>query len=452
MTGTVSGWSLERRLRKRLAIVTLLVTLLTSAIVGIHYGSDVSDLRQRKVLERAESIAASLAEMPVETIGADTRSDMFGQFFVTYSQAYGWRILGPNGAIVATSEFNWAELVTMPPSSADEWTHRVSEKGWIAGKHFACGASRCEVQVIALSDPAHLLSWLIAGEIGVHILLPILPFGLLMLLASRRVIHSTLSPLQHMSERANAIQGLHDVEPIEVDDAPLEVSGLATALNEAHQRLQSAMEREQAFILDAAHTLRTPLAALGSRLELDGADVDPKVLREDVDALTRLCSQLLTAAHADRLVINPHRRIDAGTLIMDTIARLDRLAQKSGVELAYVCHSAKTLIQGDEDALAIALTNLIENAIQHAPKGSEILVSLHDAPLRVTVSDQGPGLADNQIEMLVSRFARGRGARDGGAGLGLSIVSRIMDVHGGHLRFQTPEKGGLAVSLVFESD
>lgn len=451
MTGSVPAWSLERRLRKRLAIVTLLVMLLTSAIVGIHYGSDVSDLRQRKVLERAETIASALAGMPVETIEADTGPDRFGQFFATHSNSYGWRVLDANGAAVAASDFQWAELFSMPPSSADEWTHRLSETGWIAGKHFACGASRCEVQVVALSDPAHLLFWLIAAEIGVHILLPILPFAILMLLASRRVIHSTLSPLQHMSERAHAIQGVQDVEPIEIGDAPLEVSGLATALNEAHQRLRSAMEREQAFILDAAHTLRTPLAALGSRLELDGAEVDPEALRADVDALTRLCSQLLNAAHADRLVIRPNRRIDAGTLIMDTIARLDRLAQKSGVELAYECHSAKTLIKGDEDALAIALTNLIENAIQHAPIGSEILVCLHDTPSRMTVSDQGPGLAGDQAETLVSRFARGRGARDGGAGLGLSIVSRIMEAHGGQLSFQTPERGGLAVSMVFEA-
>lgn len=451
MTGSVSGWSLERRLRKRLAVVTLLVMLLTSAIVGIHYGSDVSDLRQRKVLERAETIATAMAGTPVETIGADTLPDMFGQFFATHPQAYGWRILDANGATVAASDFKWAELVSMPLSSADEWTHRLSEKGWIAGKHFACGASRCEVQVIALSDPAYLLSWLIAGEVGVHILLPILPFAILMLLASRRVIHSTLSPLQHMSERAHAIQGLHDVEPVEIGDAPREVSGLATALNAAHQRLRSAMEREQAFILDAAHTLRTPLAALGSRLELDGAEVAPEALRADVDALTRLCSQLLNSAHADRLVISPNRRIDAGRLIMDTIARLDRLAQKSGVELAYECHSAKTLIMGDEDALAIALTNLIENAIQHSPAGAEILVALHHKPMRITVSDQGPGLAYTQIKSLVSRFARGRGARDGGAGLGLSIVSRVMEAHGGRLCFQTPEQGGLAVSLVFEA-
>ncbi len=359
MTGSVSGWSLERRLRKRLAIITLLVTLLTSAIVGIHYGRDVSDLRQRKVLERAEAIAAALADTPVETIRAQTRADMFGQFFTTHSHAYGWRILDPSGTLLAASDFDWAKLTSMPPSSADEWTHRLGETGWIAGKHFACGLSRCEVQVTALSDPAHLLSWLIAGEIGVHILLPILPFAILMLLASRRVIHSTLIPLQHMSGRAEAIRGLQDVEPMELADAPTEVAGLATALNGALRRLRSAMEREQALILDAAHTLRTPLAALGSRLELDGAGVDPEALRKDVDALTRLCSQLLNTAHADRLVINPNRRFDAGTLIMDTIARLDGLAQKSGVELAYECHSEKTLIKGDEDALAIALTNLI---------------------------------------------------------------------------------------------
>lgn len=444
---TPGPWSLERRLIKRLLIVTVLVTLITSLVVGLHYGSDIADLRQRKVLERAEQIAVVYTENLGLLAGQE---QSFGDFFAIYPEAYGWRVIR-EGRTLAASSFAWENVEDIPSSGPEEWTHRLDQGGWVAGKRFSCGGSFCEAQVIALSDPADLLGGLMLQEIAVHVVLPILLFAVLLLAASRRVIRTTLNPLSRLAQHAGAVRAFGHVEPIKLSDAPIEVAELAAALNATLARLQSSLERERAFILDAAHSLRTPVAALRARLDIDGDAVDPSALRADLEDLTRLCAQLLNSAHADRLVINRHQRIDADALIVNTIAKLDYLARQKGVLLAYERRSGQSLINADEDALAIALTNLLENAIGHAPKGSEVLVTLLDSPLRISVADSGAGIPKDKLEDAITPFVRGRGAREPGAGLGLSIVSRIMEIHGGQLLLTCNQPRGLVASLVFAS-
>ena len=423
--------------------------MLTSLLVGLHYGRDVADLRQRKVLEQAERIAEILVGSDLPGPALFDRENAFGTFFGSHPDAYGWRIFDANGVVIQSSAFDWTVIKGIPASSAQEWTHRLDESSWVAGKRFACGEAQCEVQVIAVSDPVHLFARLVLGELMIHVLLPVCLFAALMLLAMRRVTDATLGPLGRVAAHAHAIREFQDVEPIRLDDAPIEISELAGALNATLVRLQAAMDRERAFILDAAHSMRTPLAALQMRLELDGEVVDGAALRADMRELTRLCGQLLNSAHADRLVIDQNRRIDIEALVVRVLGRLDSLARAADIFLSFENHSGRSLIRADEDAISLALTNLIENAIQHAPGGSEVLVSLHDAPFRIEVSDQGPGIAHDQLDALIEPFRRGRGAQSGGAGLGLSIVRRIMQVHGGHLMMRRGQSGGLTAVLVF---
>jgi two-component system OmpR family sensor kinase len=445
------GWSLGWRLQVRLALITLLVTILTSIAVAFHYGSDASDLPQRKVLERAESIATAFSMGTIPEMRSAKKGSPVPEYFEDYPEAYGWRVVDDRGATLATSSFKWQEIADIPPSQSDEWTHGLGENGWVAGKRFPCERGSCVAEVIFLSDPAHRLPRLIASEIAIHVVLPIFSLAILALLASGQVISSTLEPLSQLATHARTLQTFQGVEPIELKAAPSEVVDVATALNHALEKLQAAIEREQEFLLNAAHSLRTQLAALQARIEVAGDQLDQVALRKEIDTVTRLCAQSLNSAHSERLVINPNRRIDLETVIIDAIAQLDSLALKEGVALAYERHSTQSLINADEDALAIAVSNLIENAIQHAPAGSEVVIKLHQNPARISVEDSGSGIADPQIHSMQSRFVRGRHAREGGAGLGLAIVSRIMQVHRGRLELKNREKKGLMATLIFSS-
>lgn len=443
------SWSLAARMHRRLAWVTCAVTLLTSSIVAIHYGGDFSDLRQRKVLERAEGISRQISSLTFNGIDALGESAVGEKIFTDHPKAYGWRIVDDKSRVLASSPFDWDSISGVPLSGADEWTHALGAGGWVAGKRFECEGRSCVVEVIALSDPANRLLWLIVGEIGVHIILPILPFALLMLLASRRIIDATLNPLFQIQKRARSIREFRDVEPIELEDAPLEVRELTTALNATLHRLREAMEREREFILDAAHTLRTPLAAIKAGLEVNQGKVDVPALRADIDVLIRQCEQMLTSALTDRLRVSPMQRIDAEQLIVDLITRLDPLARQAGVNLAYERHSSAALVQAEADALAVALANLVENAVQHSPRGSEVVIMLNQDPLRITVRDSGPGLSHECFDNFKTPFVRGPGHKAGGAGLGLSIADRIMTAHGGRLELLPASPSGLIANLVF---
>jgi two-component system OmpR family sensor kinase len=443
------GWSLEHRLRLRLAIVTLVVTILTSIAVAFHYGSDAADLPQRKVLERAESIAASLLGSSIPEIKRSKQEAPFGKYFEDYPQAYGWRVLDDTGAALAASSFDWQNVKDIPAAQTDEWTHGLEKNGWVAGKRFSCGDRICEAQVIFLSDPAYRLTRLIVDEVAIHVIFPVFSLSFLALIASSQVVSSTLKPLSQLAAYARGLHVVQGVEPIELKDAPSEVLDVALSLNQALEKLQAAIEREHEFLLNAAHSLRTPLTALQTRIDVVGDQLSPAVLRKDIEVITRLCAQLLNSAHSDRLVVNPNRRIDLEKVIIDVITRLDSLAQKTGVALAYERSSAQSLINADEDALAIAVSNLIENAIQHAPSGSEIIVKLHDNPARISVEDFGAGIATAQLQTGPLRFVRGRHAREGGAGLGLTIVSAIMKAHSGQLELKNKEAEGLVATLIF---
>ncbi len=444
-------WSLAARMRGRLVWVTCAVTVMTSLVVAVHYGGDPSDLRQRKVLERAESISRQISTLDSNSIAALDEGAIGEKIFDEHPEAYGWRVTDDQSRVLASSRFDWSAVSGVPKSEADEWTHALDAGGWVAGKRFNCKSRSCAVEVIALSDPANRLLWLILGEIFVHIVLPILPFALLMLLASRRIIDATLKPLIQIQKRARSIRAFRDVEPIELEDAPREVRELTTALNATLYRLREVMEREREFMLDAAHTLRTPLAAIKANLEVNQEKVDLSALRADIDALIRLCEQMLTSALADRLRVSPLQRVDAEQLIVNVITRLDPLARQAGVELAFERLSDRTLVQAEADALAIALGNLVENAVQHAPRGSEVVIALSQDPLLISVRDCGPGLSGQCLDDVRTPFVRGPGEKAGGAGLGLSIANRIMAAHGGRLELLPATPSGLIANLVFES-
>lgn len=442
-------WSLELRLRRRLLAVILSVGALTGGIVAIHYGSDVADLHQRLVLEMAETLAADFA--PTVDESGMPSADLVRKDWVydRYPDAYGWELLTSDGRVIATSGFDWDTVEEGAASGINEWTLKTDDGVWLAGKEFACGAADCRVVTAVASDPAHRFFRLVMSEIVVHVLLPVVPFAIFSIWAVSGVLRQTLKPLSEIAEQARAVSEFRDIRPLKVENPPVEVVDLVQALNGSLTRLAAAMERERAFILDASHTLRTPLAALKARLQLDGGQADLGKLRRDIDALIRLSSQLLAHANADRLNVLPDRKSDFSELIIDVVSRMEPLAREKGVDLG--CEGCDQLLpaRADPDGISIALVNLIENAIEYSPAGGAVTVHLSRAPLMISVEDQGPGVPPEKLPEISQRFTRASQGRGHGAGLGLAIVDQIMRAHGGRLRIANNEGPGLTVALDF---
>ena len=243
-----------------------------------------------------------------------------------------------------------------------------------------------------------------------------------------------------------------NLAPLLLAPLPHELEPVAASLNRLLQQVNQLVEREKRFIADAAHELRTPLAVLrihaqnalqaGSEAERDEA---LRQLLAGVDRTTRVVTQLLTLARlepsAQQLRLAP---LDMRRLTRDTLAELTPLAIAREQELTLeVDEHDDYSLTGDAASLATLLQNLVGNALTYTPSGGRIEVQLRSTPdkLILEVADSGPGIAPELRAQLFERFVR---LGDGqGAGLGLSIVARIAELHGATVDLLDSALGGL---------
>lgn len=257
-------------------------------------------------------------------------------------------------------------------------------------------------------------------------------------------LHHGLRPLRVTSAAARDLGPSRPGLRLSVQGLPGELTPLVGAVNAALDRLEGALETQRRFAGDAAHALRTPLAVLTARLDLatSGA-ADLAGLREDADRLSRLVGQMLLIARLDGLPLDLSEPVDLRAVAAGVVGALAPLAIRRKVELALTGAGAMCLRRGNAAAIELALQNLVDNALAHAPRGSAVEVELVP-PARLLVLDRGPGVPDAERMAVFERFHTGR---SGGAGLGLAIVARVAAAHGGSARVEPRPGGGACFVL-----
>lgn len=253
------------------------------------------------------------------------------------------------------------------------------------------------------------------------------------------------------------------LEPVVVADLPSEVEPLVDRLNQLLNQVQTALGTEKRFTGDAAHELRTPIAALSAQAQVALAESDPQLRHRALEhvllaaeRMTRLVEQLLTLARADNALSHDWPEIDLIPLVQEVLAESvpAGLPRHIDVELE---SPESIFVKGERGWLRILLRNLIDNAIRHSPPSGVVRVFLHIVNKRVSleIADQGPGVDASRMSMLGQRFWRGQteaGDNGTGSGLGISIVKKIADLHRAQVHFQTGKNGGLVASVLFEND
>jgi signal transduction histidine kinase len=233
-----------------------------------------------------------------------------------------------------------------------------------------------------------------------------------------------------------------------VDNIPREIFPLVTAVNQALDRLESGFHQQREFTGDVAHELRTPLAVLRTRLETFPDQKSVAALHRDVEVMSRVVSQLLDSAEMETLVVGPDERADlhqVATDVAEFIAPL-ALTQKKAINLSGTRHPV--WINGNAETLRRAIRNLAENAIRHTPSGTAVEIFV-GSDGTVSVLDRGEGIDPEKREAIFKRFVSGDNRRTGGAGLGLSIVKKIVETHGGVISVKNRLSGGAEFKLHF---
>jgi len=271
-----------------------------------------------------------------------------------------------------------------------------------------------------------------------------------------------LRPLDSLS-RAVAMRRPDAMSPVEEHALPLELQPLAASLNALLARLDEALAAQRRFTADAAHELRTPLAALALQVEhaerapsAEGRAAAMADLKSGVARASRLVEQLLTMARLEPEALSRNfSRVDLVALADDAIVARAPIAEARRIDLGRT-ESAAVPVYGDAASLATLIANLLDNALRYTPKGGRVDVAVVDDAGRavLTVIDTGPGIDIAARERVFERFHREIPPDDdthpAGGGLGLSIARRIAEAHGATISLSDGLDGkGLAVRVRF---
>jgi two-component system sensor histidine kinase TctE len=293
------------------------------------------------------------------------------------------------------------------------------------------------------------------NELAREILLSVvLPQVLLILIACVVVwvgVVRGLSPLQRL-QRAVASRSDRDRSPVAVDNVPGEVSPLLHSINELLSRLDHVLTLQSRFVSDAAHQLKTPMAALKTQFEVALRETDPQRMREALqgiyprlDRLARLVSQLLSLARnePDAVSAVALAPLDLDALALDVATGWVPEALKKNIDLGFEGAGRPVQVSGDPVRLRELLDNLLDNAVRYSRDGGRITVRVDAVPPTVDVNDDGPSIPPEERARVFGRFHRLLGSGQDGSGLGLAIAQEIAHLHRGEITLREDTTDGV---------
>ncbi len=267
-------------------------------------------------------------------------------------------------------------------------------------------------------------------------------------------VRQGLRPLRQLSQRL-ALRRDDDLSALDIDLRYAELQPVVAAFNELLAKLRDKVARERAFVQDAAHELRTPMAVIAAqahvlaraaseaeRHQAEGA------LEQAIQRASHLAQQLLALASLDDTRPISPQRLDVAHLLQTMLAQAAPVASQRGMELSLDAPDSLS-IEADRPALQSIIQNLIDNALRYGRTGGEVAVTLQTSAHQVTLSvaDDGPGIPEAERAHIFDRFVRGAGHDTQGTGLGLAIVKQAVLRLGGHVQI-APGIDGAGVAFV----
>ncbi|MCA3217486.1 MAG: sensor histidine kinase N-terminal domain-containing protein [Burkholderiales bacterium] len=268
------------------------------------------------------------------------------------------------------------------------------------------------------------------------------------------VVRRVTQPVVRFSRSIDALEP-DQAANVAYDELPRELAPVGLALERLLERVRAALRHERTLTADAAHELRTPLAALRAQAQvaLRATDADERnaalrALMTGVDRATGLVSAVLTMARLDARGFDPASLAptDLALVVEATARELAPIAKVRGVTL--VCTAVPAVVRGDTEGLVILLRNLVDNAIRLARSRVEVTIEPESGSFALLVADDGPGVAPEMAQRVFDRFFRSQGS-DHGAGLGLALVQRVAELHGATVTVARAALGGALFRVSF---
>ena len=434
--------SLRGRLLRDIALATAAACACYALAVFALYRGGTEALVSNGLDGQFEDLAEGLSVQADGTLHAGLRPWMQWAY-TEYAAHAKYRVGDEEGHVVLSSETS-REWLT-PPAEGRFTIVRdglalegVQHKLRLGGRDYTVQVVR-SVHFLEMAEEAILPvvadTALIAGALACGV------FALVVLSSVRRA----LAPLNRASRAAASIGPDAPSARVPGEGIPSEIRPLVDAVNAGLARLEAAYRSQQRFIANAAHELKTPLAILRARTE--APDPDQAEMRQDIDRMARIVGQMLHLCEASDAQHYRMREADLRDIARNACEQMRFVAERRRVALALDFDDAPVPVTGDAGALAMAVRNLVDNALRHSPVGECVRVVVRDAS--VTVHDAGPGVPADEAPHVFERFWRADAAADG-AGLGLAIVEEVMRAHGGRAEL-VPSDVGACFRLRFRA-
>jgi signal transduction histidine kinase len=434
-----------------LHVIALVITAIFMPVVLYWFlRSAANDLHAQAMREQADLVAHYLQ------LGDDGRwaLDLPPALQDLYSQAYGryaYAVIDDTGRVLFSSAKDQAPIFPQDPHASDPaFLETRQGDARLSGVSIARRIDERVVWIEVAEDLAHrdvIIDDIVADffkRVG-WITLPILLF---LLLIDVVIFRRALRPVLNASELAKKINPSRTDLRLSEEKIPDEILPLVQAVNQAFERLEIGFRVQREFTADAAHELRTPLTILRSRVDTLSDKAVAAALHRDIDGMTRIVSQLLDIAELETLAIDPAENADLRGICAELAEFAAPLALAQGKHIALSGATDPVRVSGSSEMISRAVRNLIENALNHSPAGQTVEIVV-EKPGVVRVLDDGPGIKNDERELIFRRFWRRDRRRSGSAGLGLAIVKRIADAHGAIIKVENRAGGGATFSLIF---
>jgi two-component system OmpR family sensor kinase len=438
--------TLRGRITAVFALVTVLLCALVAGFVLYRYHADLSHQLDENLQSRYGDVRAEIGRVPTPTNGGALpiipRAEAFAQ------------VLALDGKVLAASP---AVLLDRPVLHSKQLERakrgritveravppRADEARLLAGTE-RLGDQRVIVVVGSSLDELHRAQTQL--EVALAIALPVLT--IVVIATGWWLVGAALRPVRSMVAEAETFSERRRPGQLSVG-GPEELAELARRLNEMLARIEAALDHERAFLDNASHELRTPIAIARGELELARPlttsvpavrDAVDSAL-EEVERLEQLAANLLVLARTRASGPALDERVDLGTVCEHAIAAVRRAHDVDGITIE-TQGSAHAL--GDAMALERAVGNLVENAARHAAHRVDVIVGTANGDASIEVRDDGPGFPAQVLDVAGNRFVPGV---NGGTGLGLAIVDAIATAHRGHLELDDGNGPGAVARL-----
>jgi len=436
----------------RIVILHVVAVVITSVVMSLalswllNYATN--NIHNRAMQDQAISVGEHLRTGPDRLLALDLPADLLGLYSQEYGR-YSYAVTDDLGHVLFSSLGERAALFPADPRLGDiAFLQQRRGDATVSGASIRKTIGDQTVWIQAGEDLGNrdVLTDDIAADFYLNVGWITLPILLVLLAADIAIFSRALRPLREASEIAGDIGPSRPGLRLPTQAIPREVRPLVSAVNQGLDRLEQAFRIQREFTADAAHELRTPLSVLRTRLDLLTDQEASRALQRDVEGMAHVISQLLEIAELDSLEIDPAERADLRAVAAEVAEFVAPLALAQGKDVALIGSVGPVWVRGNPEMLGRAIRNLAENAINHTPVGSTVEFVV-DADGTVSILDHGPGISEDERNLIFQRFWRRDRRKAGSSGLGLSIVQRIAELHSAVVTVENRKPNGARFAL-----